>query len=70
MIVDIRSNPPIVCVKIVVIRSSDIKSACNMRLAFNQILNSRGGIMLSSKGVVNICAMIKNRSSLSHMQSC
>ena len=54
---------------IVAIRSPDINLARDMNLTFNQILNSKDGIMLSSKSVVNTCALIENRRSLSHIQN-
>ena len=42
------------------IRCSDIKSTCNIKLTISQILNSRSEIMLLSKSVVNARAVIKN----------
>ena len=38
-----------------------------MNLTFNQIPNSRGGIILPSKSVVNTCAVIENRRLLPHI---
>ena len=42
------------------IRCSDIKSTCYIKLTFSQILNSISEIMLPSKRVVNTHAVIKN----------
>ena len=39
-----------------------------MKLTFNEILNPRGRIMLSSKSVVNTSALIKTRKSLLNMK--
>ena len=41
-----------------------------MKLTFNKILNSRFGITLSSKNVINTCAVIKSRSSIKTANKC